>query len=49
MSRRRIKKIIQSPESYGEKPKQFPKVTLRPDGVNRIHQVKKNIQKKIFY
>ena len=48
MSRRRIKKIIQSPESYGEKPKQFPKVTLRPDGINRIHTVKKNIQKRSF-
>ena len=48
MSRRKIKKITQSPESYGEKPKQFPKVTLRPNGVNKIHRVKKNIQKRSF-
>jgi len=48
MSRRRIKKVIQEPESYGNKPKQFPTVTIRSNGPNRIHNVKQNIQKRTF-
>ena len=48
MSRRRIKKVIQDPESYGNKPKQFPTVTVRSNGINRIHNVKQNIQKRTF-
>ena len=44
MSRRRIKKIMQDPESYGDKEKQFPTVSIRPNGLNRIHNVKQNIQ-----
>ena len=48
MSRRRIKKIIQDPESYGNKEKQFPTVSIRPNGVNHIHNVKQNIQKRNF-
>ena len=48
MSRKRIKKIIQNPNSYGDEPKQFPKVTLRPNTVNKIHSVKQNIQKRTF-
>jgi hypothetical protein len=48
MSRRRIKKIMQDPESYGDKEKQFPTVSIRPNGLNRIHNVKQNIQKRTF-
>ena len=48
MSRKRIKKITQSPNSYGEESRQFPKVTLRPNTVNKIHNVKQNIQKRTF-
>ena len=48
MSRRRIKKIIQDPESYGNKEKQFPTVSIRPNSVNHIHNVKQNIQKRNF-
>jgi len=48
MSRKNIKRIKQDPESYGNEPKQFPKVAIRPNGVNRIHNVKQNIQKRTF-
>lgn len=48
MSRKRIKKILQSPDSYGDKPKQFPRVTVRPNTTNKIHNVKQNIQKRTF-
>tara|TARA_R100000900_G_scaffold143298_1_gene125974 strand:+ start:783 stop:2312 length:1530 start_codon:yes stop_codon:yes gene_type:complete len=48
MSRRRIKKIIQDPQSYGEKPKQFPTVSIRPNATNKIHNVKQNIQRRKF-
>ncbi len=48
MSRRRIKKITQDPHSYGNEPKQFPRVSVRPNSVNHIHNVKQNIQKRSF-
>ena len=48
MSRRRIKKITQDPQSYGDKPKQFPKVSIRPNATNKIHNVKRNIQRRTF-
>jgi len=47
-NRKSIKRLIQEPESYGEKPKQFPRVSLRPNGMDRIHNVKQNIQKRTF-
>lgn len=48
MSRKRIKKIIQNPNSYGKPEKQFPRVSVRPDATNKIHNVKQNIQKRNF-
>ena len=48
MSRKNIKRIKQEPESYGNEPKQFPKVALRPNSTNKIHNVKQNIQKRTF-
>jgi len=48
MSRRRIKKITQNPDSYGDSEKQFPRVSLRPNQTNKIHNVKQNIQKRNF-
>ena len=48
MSRKRIKKIVQNPDSYGDKQKQFPRVTVRQNTINRIHNVKQNIQKRTF-
>jgi hypothetical protein len=48
MSRRRIKKITQNPDSYGEREKQFPRISIRPNGTNKIHNVKQNIQKRTF-
>jgi len=48
MARKKIKRIVQQPESYGEKPKQFPRVSVRPDVLNKIHNVKQNIQKRNF-
>jgi len=48
MSRKRIRKITQDPASYGDDKKQFPKVTLRPNGTNKIHNVKRNIQRRNF-
>ncbi len=48
MSRRNIKRIKQDPKSYGDEPKQFPKVSIRPNSTNKIHNVKQNIQKRTF-
>ena len=48
MSRKKIKKISHSPESYGNEPKQFPRVSIRPNSTNKIHNVKQNIQKRTF-
>ena len=48
MARKKIKRIVQQPESYGEPPKQFPRVSVRPDALNKIHNVKQNIQKRNF-
>jgi hypothetical protein len=48
MSRKRIKKIVQNPDSYGDQSKQFPRVTVRPNTTNKIHNVKQNIQKRTF-
>jgi hypothetical protein len=48
MARKKIKRIIQSPESYGEPEKQFPTVSLRPNATNKIHNVKQNIQRRNF-
>ena len=48
MSRRNIKRIKKEPESYGNEQKQFPKVAIRPNSINKIHNVKQNIQKRTF-
>ena len=48
MSRRKIKKVTQNPKSYGDEKQQFPTVSIRPNGVNKIHKVKQNIQKRTF-
>jgi hypothetical protein len=48
MARKKIKRIIQSPESYGEPEKQFPTVSIRPNATNKIHNVKQNIQRRNF-
>ena len=48
MSRRKIKRVTQKPKSYGDEKPQFPTVTIRPNGVNKIHNVKQNIQKRTF-
>ena len=48
MARKKIKRIIQSPESYGDAEKQFPTVSLRPNATNKIHNVKQNIQRRNF-
>ena len=48
MSRRNIKRIKQDPKSYGDEPKQFPKVSIRPNSTNKIHNVKQNIKKRTF-
>jgi len=48
MARRQIKKIKQSPVSYEAPPQQFPRVSIRPNGINKIHNVKQNIQKRTF-
>ena len=48
MSRRKIKRVTQNPKSYGDEKPQFPTVTIRPNSVNKIHNVKQNIQKRTF-
>ena len=48
MARKKIKRIIQSPESYGDAEKQFPTVSIRPNATNKIHNVKQNIQRRNF-
>ncbi len=48
MARKRIKRILQNPETYGDAPKQFPTVSVRPNSTNKIHNVKQNIQRRNF-
>ncbi len=46
MSRRKIKKIIREPDSYGQNQSEFPKVTLRPNNTNHIQQGHHNIRRR---
>ena len=47
MSRKKLKKIITPTEHYGDNEKQFPKVTVRQNGVNEVHR-SRNIQRSKF-
>ncbi len=48
MDRKKIKRNIKNPETYGDKEKHYPRVSIRPNTTNKIHNVKQNIQKKNF-
>ena len=36
MARKRIKRILQDPESYGDVKKQFPRVAIRPNSTRTV-------------
>ena len=37
MKRRNIRKITTDPKTYGDESKNFPRVTIRPNGKNKVH------------
>ena len=44
--RGRIKRIISEPESYGNKEKNFPRITVRPDQKDRISNPRYHVASK---
>jgi len=48
MSRRNIKKINTPPDSYGDKKRHFPRVSVRPGGKIRVNNPRQEIQSRSF-